>query len=272
MVTESYMLGESPQTKAGIASATKEMLDRTNGIFPRSSGIIFTALKVDGKIIGAIEVLLKDNLGPDEISQKGLLLRTIAEVSSQAIQRAMLITKNMKAGRLAAVTKTAIAANHEINSPLTTILLKLDMLTGEMQLSTSAKKVINEIKGEAIAVRNVVKKMLEISDVVETAYAQNEKMLDLRQPEKKQPAEPLHKGHTQDQADIAGFEDYIDDQPKMETASKGAMPEKSNRLRDLKTTWKKSQRPLQVQRVYQRTSIPPASRITSINRVIPFLR
>jgi HD-like signal output (HDOD) protein len=224
MVTESFMLGESPQTKAGIASATKEMLDRTNGIFPRSGGIIFTALKVDGKIIGAIEVLLKDNLGPDEISQKGLLLRTIAEVSSQAIQRAMLITKNMKAGRLAAVTKTAIAANHEINSPLTTILLKLDMLTGELQLSPAAKKVIHEIKGEAIAVRNVVKKMLEISDVVETAYAQNEKMLDLRQPANTQSREPLHKEQTQDQGDIAGFEDYIEEQPKIETASKGARP------------------------------------------------
>ena len=102
----------------------------------------------------------------------------------------------MKAGKLAAVTKTAIAANHEINSPSTTILLKLDMLTGELQLSPAAKKVINEIKGEAIAVRNVVKKMLEISDVVETAYAQNEKMLDLRQRANTQSTDPLHKEQT----------------------------------------------------------------------------
>ncbi|HVN71836.1 MAG TPA: HDOD domain-containing protein, partial [Desulfomonilia bacterium] len=189
MVTESFLLGESPQTKTGVASATKELLDRTNGIFPKSSGIIFAALKVDGKTIGAIEVLLKENQGSDEINQKGLLLRTISEVSSQAIQRAMLITRNMKAQRLAAVTKTAIAANHEINSPLTTILLKIDMLMGEMQLSTSAKNVINEIKGEAITIRNVVKKMLEISDVVETAYTQNEKMLDLKQPVKPNPKE-----------------------------------------------------------------------------------
>ena len=52
---------------------------------------------MEGKTIGAIEVLLKENLVEDEINQKALLLRTIAEVSSQAIQRAMLITKNMKA-------------------------------------------------------------------------------------------------------------------------------------------------------------------------------
>ena len=85
------MLGESPQTKAGMANATKELLERTNGIFPRATGIVFAALKVDGKTIGALEVLLKDNIGPDEVSQKGLLLRTIAEVSSQAIQRACLL-------------------------------------------------------------------------------------------------------------------------------------------------------------------------------------
>ncbi len=215
MVTESFMLGESPQSKTGIASATKELLERTTGIFPKTVGILFAGLRVDGKTIGALEVLLKDNQGPDEINQKGLLLRTIAEVSSQAIQRAMLITKNMKAGKLAAVTKTAIAANHEINSPLTTILLKLDMLTGEMQLSPPAKKAIGEIKSEAIAIRNVVKKMLEISDVVETSYAQNEKMLDLRQATKTRSDNPSDKGQAHEQGMSSGFEDYLDDQPKL---------------------------------------------------------
>ena len=146
----------------------------------------------------------------------------------------------MKAGKLAAVTKTAIAANHEINSPLTTILLKLDMLTGELQLSPAAKKVISEIKGEAIAVRNVVKKMLEISDVVETSYTQNEKMLDLRQTANTQSRDPLHKEQTPDQGDIAGFEDYIEEQPKIEASSKGARQAISNIRQDLKTTWKTS--------------------------------
>ena len=215
MITESFILGESPQTKTGIASATKELLERTTGIFPKASSIIFAALRVDGKTIGAIEVLLKDNQGPDEINQKALLLRTIAEVSSQAIQRAMLITKNMKAGKLAAVTKTAIAANHEINTPLTTVLLKLDMLTGEMQLSPSAKKVIAEIKSEAITIKNVVKKMLEISDVVETSYTQNEKMLDLRQATKAQGETDVHRGASHDHGMSSGFEDYIEDQPKI---------------------------------------------------------
>lgn len=215
MVTESFILGESPQIKTGIASATKELLERTAGIFPKSTGILFAALRVDEKPIGAIEVLLKDDQGPDEINQKALLLRTIAEVSSQAIQRAMLITKNMKAGKLAAVTKTAIAANHEINSPLTTILLKLDLLTGEMQLSPSAKKTVSEIKTEAIAIRNIVKKMLEISDVVETSYAQNEKMLDLKQAAKTQQESLSRQGPDKENSMNSGFEDYLEEQPKL---------------------------------------------------------
>lgn len=219
MVTESFMLGESPQTKSGTASATKEMLDRTNGIFPRATGIVFGSLKVDGKAIGALEVLLKDNLGPDEVSQKNLLLRTIAEMSSQAIQRAMLITRHMKAQRLAAVTKTAIAANHEINSPLTTILLKLDMIMGEMQVSPATKKALSDIKNEALNIRNVVKKMLEISDVVETAYTQHEKMLDLNQasaPRHAAPAPPTGPAFKPDKPmdnPEAGFEDFLEEAP-----------------------------------------------------------
>jgi hypothetical protein len=49
-------------------------------------------------------------------------------------------------------------------------------------------------------------------------------MLDLRQRAHTQSREPLHKVQTQDQGDIAGFEDYIEEQPKSEPFSKGARP------------------------------------------------
>jgi HD-like signal output (HDOD) protein len=208
LVTETFWLSNAPQTRTGMVSATKELLDRTNGIFPKVSSTIFASLKVDNKILGAIEVILKDNLGPDEINQKALMLRTISEVGAQAIQRAMLITKNMKAQRLAAVSKTAIAANHEINSPLTTVLLKLDMLLSETNLSQGAKNAVNEIKKEAITIKNVVKKMLEISDVVETSYTNHEKMLDLKQSSKTPPPGSPSKASVHDQNKVPGFEDY----------------------------------------------------------------
>jgi len=210
MVTETFWLSNTPQTRTGMANATKELLDRTNGIFPKTGSAIFATLKVDNKVLGAIEAILKDNLGPDEINQKALMLRTISEVGAQAIQRAMLITKNMKAQRLAAVSKTAIAANHEINSPLTTVLLKLDMLSGETNLSQNAKNAINEIKKEAITIRNVVKKMLEISDVVETSYTNHEKMLDINKSSKSLPEEPP-KTQVQSQKEATGFEDYMEE-------------------------------------------------------------
>jgi HD-like signal output (HDOD) protein len=208
MVTESFWLGNSPQIRTGMASATKELLDRTNGVFPRTAASIFAPLKVDGKIIGALEVMLKDNLGPDEINQKTLMLRTISEVGTQAIHRAMLVTKNIKAQRLAAVSKAAIAANHEINSPLTTMLLKIDMIMQEANLNQSSKKALAEIKGEAITIRNVVKKMLEISDVVETGYANNEKMLDLGKSAKQQAEGFYPVPPEQNIQDIQGFEEY----------------------------------------------------------------
>jgi two-component system, cell cycle response regulator len=212
MVTESFRVGDTTQTRTGMASATKELLNRTNGIFPRILGNIFAPLRVDNKIIGALEVILQEETGPDEINQKTLMLRTISEVGAQAIERAMLVTKNIKAQRLAAVSKTAIAANHEINSPLTTMLLKLDMLAREANLSMNTKKSLDDIKNEAITIRNVVKKMLEISDVVETSYANNEKMLDLNKSSKQQAGEVYHPAPSeQNIQDIPGFEEYTED-------------------------------------------------------------
>ena len=225
MITESFLLNDLPQTRSGMASATKDLLDRSNGVYPIGVGFIFAPLKVDGKTIGVLELVPQENAGQDEMNQKLLLLRTIAETGAQAIQRAMLITKNIKAQRLAAVSKTAIAANHEINSPLTTILLKLDMLIKDAGPHKGAVENINEIKSEAIKIKNIVKKMLEISDVVETSYIKNEKMLDLhhspaghqaRQPESSRPEE------------AAGFEDYLDDRAQASARDQARIPGPDN--------------------------------------------
>ncbi|MGC9325481.1 MAG: HDOD domain-containing protein [Desulfomonilia bacterium] len=227
LITESFLVSDSVNTRAGLASVTKELLDRTNGIYPKSHNSIFAPLKVNNRIIGVIEALLNDNNGPEEINQKALMLRTIGEVGAQAIQRAMLVTKNIKSQRLAAVSKTAIAANHEINSPLTTILLKLDMLTNESSLDTHTKNILGEVKSEALKIRNVVKKMLEISDVVETNYTSSEKMLDLNKasdhPTHASSPEP-HTKNNGGHVDASGvFEEYLVENPSS-GSQKQSMP------------------------------------------------
>ena len=213
MVTESFWLSNAAQTRTGMATATKELLERTNGVYPKSMTVLYAPLKVDGKTIGIIEALPKENASPEEINQKTLLLRTIAEVGAQAIQRAMLMTRNIKSQRLAAVSKTAIAANHEINSPLTTILLKLDMLVKEGTLSNRAVDELTQIKDEAFKIKTIVKKMLEISDVVETSYVKNEKMIDIHNAPKQQRAQPADNDivdETPAKDAFTGFEDYLD--------------------------------------------------------------
>jgi len=220
MVTESFWLSNSAQSRTGMASATKELLERTNGTYPRGMNIIFAPLKVDNKIIGVIEALPQEHASPEELNQKTLLLRTIAEVGAQAIQRAMLMTRNIKSQRLAAVSKTAIAANHEINSPLTTILLKLDMLMKEGALNRTVTDSLSEIKNEAIKIKTIVKKMLEISDVVETNYVKNEKMLDLHHTPKIDAGAAKTPAPESSSEDIAaGFEDYIDSERKPKAAA-----------------------------------------------------
>lgn len=221
MVTDSFLMGNEIETRSGVAGATKELLDRTRGVIPKGGGIMYAPIKVEDQPIGIIESTPLEKQHED-ITQKTILLRTIADVGAQAIQRATLYTKNIKSERLAAVSKTAIAANHEINSPLTTILLKLDTLLRNGTIKPEILNALKEVKDEANKVRIVVKKMLEISDVVETDYvkteARTEKMLDLNKAAQKQAPTTKPAAQAQPQADqappaenIGGFEDYLDE-------------------------------------------------------------
>jgi K+-sensing histidine kinase KdpD len=214
MFTESVIENGNMVNRSGIANATKEILDRTQGVYPKSGGIINAPIKVESSIIGVIESIpIEDQ--HDDITEKTLLLRTIAEVGGHAIERATLVAKNLKAERLAAVSKTAIAANHEINSPLTTILLKLDTLLKEKNVKTDYYATIKEIKDEASKIKDLVKRMLEISDVVETDYikhdSKTEKMLDIKTSAKKpESATDKKSGPVKPDIDTPGFEDYLE--------------------------------------------------------------
>lgn len=227
MVTDSFLVGNEVQTRSGVAGATKELLNRTQGIFPKGGGTMHAPIKVDESIIGVIESIPIEEQHED-INQKTLLLRTVAEVGAQAIQRATLYTKNIKAERLAAISKTAIAANHEINSPLTTILLKLDTVLRDSSLKPGTLSAIKEIKDEAMKIRMLVRKMLEISDVVDTDYlkieGKTEKMLDMAKataappaPPAARPAPPVKEESAKEPEphalldDTPGFEDYLDE-------------------------------------------------------------
>ncbi|HQP29929.1 MAG TPA: histidine kinase dimerization/phospho-acceptor domain-containing protein, partial [Deltaproteobacteria bacterium] len=247
MVTDSFLMGNDIETRSGVAGATKELLDRTRGIIPKGGGVMYAAIKVEDQPIGIIESTPLEEQHED-INQKTLLLRTIADVAAQAIQRATLYTKNIKSERLAAISKTAIAANHEINSPLTTILLKLDTLLRNGTIKPEILNALKEIKDEANKVRVVVKKMLEISDVVDTDYVKTEgkteKMLDLnkaaQKPAPSKPAvqaqaPPSQAAKTPAADDVPGFEDYLDEgkatpliNPEQATAKPAAGPDKKD--------------------------------------------
>jgi putative nucleotidyltransferase with HDIG domain len=214
LFTESTLDKGNITTRSGITNATKEVLDRTQGKYPKSSGIIHAPVKMESNIIGVIESTPVEDQHED-IIEKTLLLRTIAEVGGHAIERATLVAKNLKAERLAAVSKTAIAANHEINSPLTTILLKLEMLLRDKTIKTDNYVMIKEIKDEASKIKDLVKRMLEISDVVETDYlkhgSKTEKMLDMKTSAKKpEPASVKKSEPEKPEGDIPGFEEYLE--------------------------------------------------------------
>lgn len=210
MITESFWISDSVHTRTGVTGGTKELIDRARGLYPKDSPVVFSPIRTKDRIIGVIEAVGPRNKEIEEQHQKELMLRTISEMGAQAIQRATLIAKNIKAQKLAAVSKTAIAANHEINSPLTTILLKLDMLINDPSISQKEINDLKEAKKEALKINTVVKKMLQISDVVETDYTQNEKMLDIQGSVGKAGNNPVKDTSDQKQdEEIPGFEDYL---------------------------------------------------------------
>ncbi|MBN2298796.1 MAG: hypothetical protein JXM72_09385, partial [Deltaproteobacteria bacterium] len=108
--------------------------------------------------------------------------------------------------------------------------LKLDMLMREGSLSKSSVDGLNEIKNEAIKIKTVVKKMLEISDVVETNYVKNEKMLDIHHTSKKDEGAratgPVPESSPEEIA--AGFEDYNNEERKPQAPASSAMTEDSS--------------------------------------------
>ena len=68
--------------------------------------------------------------------------------------------------------------------------------------------------------------MLEISDVVETHYVKNEKMIDIHHaPKQKQPdLMDQNAGAEPPSQDVAvGFEDYLDSKPQAKSAQEGAV-------------------------------------------------
>jgi PAS domain S-box-containing protein len=82
--------------------------------------------------------------------------------------------------RLATIIETAIAVNHAINNPLVPILGNIQLILQDEEIvDKDTIKRIKIIRSNALRIRNIIKKLAEITHPVTVEYMKGTKMLDI---------------------------------------------------------------------------------------------
>ena len=88
--------------------------------------------------------------------------------------------KKIKEEKLKTIKQMGVTINHEINNPLTGLLGNVELLLLDNSLNDVTRQKLNTIRSLSLRIRDVVKKMSEITDPVLTAYNQDIDMVDIR--------------------------------------------------------------------------------------------
>ena len=82
--------------------------------------------------------------------------------------------------RMGAVIETAVTVNHEINNPLTAILGNVQLLLlNRKDLDTEMQHKLKTIEESAMRIKDITQRLLRLTSVRTTEYAEGTTMIDL---------------------------------------------------------------------------------------------
>lgn len=108
------------------------------------------------------------------------ILETFANTTVVAIKRLKLQQQLVDAERLEAITETAISVNHEINNPLTSILLSAQILLAREGLDANTIEKLRIIEQNSMRIKNITEKLAQMVQPKSVPYVESIKMIDIR--------------------------------------------------------------------------------------------
>lgn len=113
------------------------------------------------------------------INERGEYLGSFAVVSDLSKKKELDDLK-IRTEKLDTINQMVISLNHEINNPLTSIVLNLELLKKERDLSSNLRKYVDLIENNVNRIANVVQKIQNLADVKIKEYTDSHlKMIDL---------------------------------------------------------------------------------------------
>ncbi len=145
-------------------------------------------LRKAGKVYGAV---IGIHQGERSLAGEDMFLETLAAalstafiIGTPAIDHRE-VDKTVRQERLKAIKETAATVNHEINNPLTAVLGNIQLLLMRSdELDESLLRKLKIVEESALRIRDVTRKLMNITSDSVTEYIPGSKMLDLSEDEK----------------------------------------------------------------------------------------